>query len=358
MKKMAQMLAFFATLTLTLRLQATPEQENMPMIASRGQLMAYVVGQRAAHVAISVTSILPLGNHAFASVDVKSPSANAINEAVDRAYLAMSVAVKTDALTLVVYVYDADWNMILLGWKPIKLIPVPNGKFTLPPDYGRLELRLLDYVPLKINGAISGAIAQLDDDGSTRTTQQLATYNETVFFPVSAAGNNALLEVTTSSPYPKGEQTTDFWKAWNGEAVDMANFNLKLSLSYEDMILVKDQSRLRLNIVTTNRVAWNKVVEFTSTKRQQFEFSCGATDSLIGVNDGVFGFRGDYHYFIGAMILNASTGEWSEQTDIAELVGGNAIVVDLDPGTYYFFPIFEEGVLIEPVREWGPVSGK
>jgi len=90
--------------------------------------------------------------------------------------------------------HDKDWNTYFWGFQQGKVAVYsssPRGKFTIPP----LSMRLVDDVPIKVNGVRFAEIIRRDKDGNIFEYDYLNVSDGLIFFPKKYAGQNGEMKV-------------------------------------------------------------------------------------------------------------------------------------------------------------------
>ncbi|MFA6459513.1 MAG: hypothetical protein WCV79_03945 [Candidatus Paceibacterota bacterium] len=328
--------------------------QNLTMVTSEDALRSYAFEQ-AAHVAISVSSALPLGNYAYSYSAVQTASAAGVQQAVRNAnIIAISMAVPTDTIFIWIGVYDKDGDLLFGGYRNIRLLPTPFG-FVLPPDYGTVELTLADNVPIKISGASSAMYSARDQNGNLASQNSLRVSNEKVFFPKQFAAKEILLAVyvSESSPTEKGgaPMTWYYWNVVDGSRRTTVDLAMNFDVKYPDLVIA-NKGVVEV-IKTTNHVGNNLLVELTCEKTTEASFFFAVEDTVIGQFEQFGGgtlWNGEYHLFTGILVRESGSSEWKLFPAMENTAPASWVELEFDAGTYYIIPTWSEGHLVSPPK--------
>lgn len=301
-------------------------QTTILPITSKSDLSTYAVEQ-AAWVSVGIGTSVPAGNNAGAFVPVDKsvsgvPSFKSTIGTIVKQDLSIADVNPNDPLFAYIYVYNADYDLLFMGWHQFNLV---NGKggYTMPQDYGEILIDLADNIPIKIPGVQSAMVDLLNGSGQSGPSYSLTVQNDKVYFPRQLAEQNILLEAYVGSGW-------QFWDSADGSTVSPEKYAEDFDPSFDGILTYTDEDFI-VTLTTQNGVGENMTVEYTSTIAQTvfptFKTSEGKSPQKI-------------------LMRQSGTSEWN-------VVVGR---VPVGVGVYYFVPVWDASSLTEPSDPWYPPS--
>jgi hypothetical protein len=325
---------------------------ELPMLQSKEMLQTYAVEQSAKVYAAAGTS-LPAGDKAQSGyVPVETSTLVGIIRAIGNCKLSIDVANPKDPVYSSVWVSNKEYQTLFWGNNHFNLVEGKTG-YTLPINYGRIELEMVEKPPIKIPGAVAARLFTLSNGQTVYLDEPLRVENGNVFFPSRLAGSSTLLQVEVSNG-----KTSEFfyWNVASGASVSKQTFNIGLFSSIKGMSVTTDYNNglpgvnnVMLQIPTTNQMGFNKTLE---------HYAAGGNNPFF-----VSLWTSEGKWFTGVKIRLANTTEWITHNAVYQKSANmhDAMMVvhlnSLPAGIYYIIPLWNDGDLVEPVDPNYPTDG-
>lgn len=319
---------------------------NTPLalpIGSRGALKAYALEQVSAGY-ISLSSSSQIQKSGDLTYFQTKGSPGDITRQFSEVVFRFHVYNTSDPVYLNAGLHDDSWNVYFYGYTKGKVETTGSDTFLSAPN---LTLRLVDQVPIKVEGASYAQITFRDSQGNVYLTDYLQVNNGVIFFPQSyvetnqkgeiriGINNNGVFEEHVLSLQGEELPTTSVSGYINNTTIDNAieitdsGYPIKTPLWASGSSLITDPSqssppviRVELKQSRAIQVAW-------------YLYYQGVWQTPSAV----------WYYKKGSEFENPLT--------ITNL--GTSMTPVLDPGIYYFYfeyPLFESPAPTQPVNGW------
>jgi hypothetical protein len=311
----------------------------MPMLQSKDTLRTYAVEQ-SARASASISAVLPSGNNAYGFVAV-SPTVAGISNSIRAIPLSVDVVNPNDSLFLWASVQNSDGDELFVGYKQFSLF-LDKAGYSLPSDYGNVNLALSDNVPIRISGAQAASLYITGNNGKTTTEYSLNVHDGKVYFPRQLAGTNATLGVFRLYSLSDGSYTNswNYWDVASGNMVQSTRFVATIQAGIQGIVSMTDTNLVFLPVTSVNGIGNNITVEYISSGLQNATVVFVTTEGKS---------------FVGAYVRKAgTTQQWLYP--VSAPVGKASYIpnIQFGNGVYYIIPVRNQGDLMQPSDPYYP----
>lgn len=221
-------------------------QAPLSLAVTRDQLLEKIVR---AEIGISGATMQNNG----VGFNITDTTADGITRAINGTHLTLKVLNPKETIFFYARLSDEEGNTLFYGYNLFELEQTSNG-WKLPNNYNNIELKVVDYLPIHIEGAVGVGVMAFDEEGNVVAADYPNVWNGTFYLNTGWLRENAFLSVYV------GEEWV-YYDLSNGKQRQATEFNAVALTSIKG---IKSQSvgNVYQEIITENRIGESMIIEY------------------------------------------------------------------------------------------------